>query len=193
MCLRKFAAFVQHVNPLPRVLPASNHFTLRSQLEGRAMPKLKIHRDNLPTTPTEELRVAAQKEHDDLLRKNVFEDVNSDYLEQTPLPLMWVTTHRPLAIGEVIEVKALAEAAIENNKDELPAEVVASQRLAKNDINSPCSRKASIQSLSIDIEVLKSRVDTLFPNAGFQERTRRADIISERTRQIPGSPNHKRG
>jgi hypothetical protein len=37
---------------------------------------------------------------------------------------------RPLAIGEVIEVKALAEAAIENNKDELPAEVVASQHLA---------------------------------------------------------------
>jgi hypothetical protein len=105
---------------------------------GRAMPK--IHRDSLPTTPrnwkdmlahphAKEFRAAAQKEHDDLLRKNVFEYVNSGYSEQKPLPLMWVFTYKFDPDGFLIKHKArlCARGDLQETTDETYAATLAAQ------------------------------------------------------------------
>jgi hypothetical protein len=105
---------------------------------GRAMPK--IHRDSLPTAPrnwkdmqahphAKEFRAAAQKEHDDLLRKKVFEYVNSGYSEQKPLPLMWVFTYKFDPDGFLIKHKArlCARGDLQETTDETYAATLAAQ------------------------------------------------------------------
>jgi hypothetical protein len=106
----------------------------------RAIPKLKTHRDSLPTTPknwkemlahphAEEFKAAAQKEHDDLLRKKVFKYVNSGYSEQKPLPLMWVFTYKFDPDGFLIKHKArlCARGDLQETTDETYAATLAAQ------------------------------------------------------------------